>query len=290
MPVPRQIADPAEMQRAALGWRAAGKRIAFVPTMGYLHEGHAALMRDARTRGDVLVLSIFVNPTQFGPGEDFERYPRDLPRDLAIAEKEGADVVFLPTRDAMYPPGHATFVEVSGVADPLEGEKRPGHFRGVATVVLKLFQCVQPDVAVFGQKDWQQLAVIRRMAADLDLPVEVAGHPIVREPDGLAMSSRNTYLSPAERARALSLSRALVKTEALFRGGERAASALVGAALAEIAPEPAGAVPVTVDYVALVDPDTMRAVDPAPERALLALAVRVGKTRLIDNRLLTTTR
>ena len=281
----KQIADPAEMQAAALAWRASGKRIAFVPTMGFLHEGHATLLRDARKKGDVLVLSIFVNPTQFGPNEDFERYPRDLPRDLAIAAKEKTDCVFLPTREAMYPAGHSTRVDVAGVAEPLEGEKRPGHFSGVATVVLKLFECVQPHVAVFGEKDWQQLAVLRRMGRDLNLPVEIAGHPIVREPDGLAMSSRNTYLSPEERVRALSLSRGLAKAEALFRGGERRAAALVGAALAEIAPSPAP-IPVTVDYVALVDPDTMRAVDPAPSRALIALAVRVGKTRLIDNRLL----
>ena len=280
MSTPRQIADPAEMQREALAWRAVGKRIAFVPTMGYLHEGHAALLRDGRKRGDVLVLSIFVNPTQFGPHEDFERYPRDLPRDLAIAEKEGTDVVFLPAKEAMYPAGHSTYVDVGGVSEPLEGEKRPGHFRGVATIVTKLFGCVQPHAAIFGQKDWQQLAVIRRMVADLSLPVEVVGHPIVRESDGLALSSRNVYLSAAERARALGLSRGLAKAEALFRSGERRASALVSAAKAEIAPDAS----VVIEYVALVDPDTLRAVDPAPSRALMALAVKVGKTRLIDNR------
>ena len=282
MAAPRRIEDPAEMQREALAWRAAGKRIAFVPTMGFLHEGHAALLRDARTRGDVLVLSIFVNPTQFGPNEDLDRYPRDLPRDLAIAEREGTDVVFLPTRETMYPAGYSTYVEVGGVSEPLEGEKRPGHFKGVATIVSKLFLCVQPHAAVFGQKDWQQLAVIRRMTADLNLPVEIVGHPIVREPDGLALSSRNVYLSPAERARALSLSRGLAAADALFRSGERRAPVLVGAAMTELAPD-AG---VVVEYVALVDPDTLRAVDPAPARALMALAVKVGKTRLIDNRVL----
>ena len=270
------------MQDRALQWRATGKRIAFVPTMGFLHAGHAALLADARRRGDVLVLSIFVNPTQFGPNEDFDRYPRDVPRDLALAEREGADVVFLPTRESMYPAGHSTAVDVAGVAEPLEGEKRPGHFRGVATVVLKLFQCVQPHVAVFGQKDWQQLAVIRRMTVDLDLPVEIVGHPIVREPDGLALSSRNVYLSPDERARALSLSRGLANAEAMFKKGERRAAALVGAATSEIDSAKAGG----IEYVALVDPDTMRAVDQAGDRALMALAVRVGKTRLIDNRLL----
>jgi len=283
MATPRQIADPKEMQREALAWRAAGKRIAFVPTMGFLHEGHAALLRDGRKRGDVLVLSIFVNPTQFGPHEDFDRYPRDLPRDLAIADKEGTDVVFLPTKDAMYPAGYSTYVDVGGVSEPLEGEKRPGHFRGVATIVSKLFTTVQPHAAIFGQKDWQQLAVIRRMTADLSLPVEIVGHPIVREPDGLALSSRNVYLSPAERARALGLSRGLGKAESLFASGERRAASLIAEATAEIAPD-AG---VVIEYVALVDPDTLRAVDPAPARALMALAVKVGKTRLIDNRVFT---
>lgn len=282
MPAPDCIASPQEMQRTALAARAAGQRIAFVPTMGFLHEGHAALLRDARKRGDLLVLSIFVNPTQFGPHEDFDRYPRDMPRDLAIAGKEGTDLVFTPTRETMYPAGYSTYVEVSGVAEPLEGEKRPGHFRGVATVVLKLFQCVQPHVAVFGQKDWQQLAVIRRMTADMSLPIEIVGHPIVREPDGLAMSSRNVYLSPAERLRALALSRGLGKAQALFESGERSSAKLVGAATDEIA---TGDPPVSIEYVALVDPDTMRAVDPAGPKALMALAVKVGKTRLIDNRL-----
>lgn len=282
MSAPQTIASPREMQDRALQIRTEGKTIAFVPTMGFLHAGHAALLADARRRGDVLVLSIFVNPTQFGPHEDFDRYPRDMPRDMAIAEAEGADLVFVPTRESMYPAGHSTAVEVSGVAEPLEGEKRPGHFRGVATVVLKLFQCVQPHVAVFGQKDWQQLAVIRRMTADLDLPVEIVGHPIVREPDGLALSSRNVYLSPEERIRALSLSRGLAKAEALFKKGERDAAALIGTATAEIDGVKAG----QIEYVALVDPDTMRAVDLAQDRALMAMAVKVGKTRLIDNRLL----
>ncbi len=273
-----RIPDPQVMQQRALAWRAQGLRVAFVPTMGYLHEGHATLLRDARKRGDVLVLSIFVNPTQFGPNEDFDRYPRDLDRDLSIAGKENTDVVFLPTREAMYPAGFSTYVQPGVVAEPLEGKHRPGHFKGVATVVLKLFQCVQPHVAVFGEKDWQQLAVIRRMARDLDLPVEVAGHPIVREPDGLAMSSRNVYLSPAERARALSLSRALGKTEAAWKSGERARASLEALARETIDAD-------SIDYAALVDPDSMEpAADGAP-RALLALAVRIGKTRLIDNRL-----
>lgn len=287
MAEPRQIADPASLQREMLAARAAGKRIAFVPTMGYLHEGHAALLRDARRRGDLLVLSIFVNPTQFGPHEDFDRYPRDVPRDLTIAEKEGVDVVFLPTKESMYPPGASTAVDVAGVSEPLEGEKRPGHFRGVATVVAKLFLIVQPHVAVFGEKDWQQLAVLRRMTADLNLPVEIVGHPIVREPDGLALSSRNVYLSPSERTRALSLSRSLAECESLFRGGERDPAALRAAAEQILRHEgPDAAIPVTIDYVAIVDPDTMQPAAAGAPRMLVALAVRVGRTRLIDNRLL----
>jgi pantoate--beta-alanine ligase len=274
------------MQAEALALRASGKRIAFVPTMGFLHEGHATLLRHARTRADVLVLSIFVNPTQFGPTEDFDRYPRDLPRDLAIAAKEGTDLVFLPTPQSMYLPGAATSVEVASVAQPLEGEKRPGHFRGVATVVSKLFLLVQPHLAVFGQKDWQQLAVIRRMTADLNLPVEIIGHPIVRESDGLAMSSRNVYLSPAERIRALSLSRSLGLAETAWRKGERDPAMLRAMAEKEIRHEPEGTIAVSIDYVAVVDPDSMQPAPVGASRMLVALAVKVGKTRLIDNRLL----
>ena len=286
MHAPRQIDSPAEMQREALMLHAQGRRIAFVPTMGFLHEGHAALLRDARKRADVLVLSIFVNPTQFGPNEDFDRYPRDLPRDLAIAEREGTDLVFLPTKDSMYPAGASTFVDVAGVAEPLEGEKRPGHFRGVATVVAKLFLVVQPHIAVFGQKDWQQLAVIRRMTADLNIPVEIVGHPIVRESDGLALSSRNVYLSASERTRALTLSRALGLADAAWRSGERDPERLRALAASEIRHEPDAAIPVSIDYVAVADPDTMRPSEKNAARMLMALAVRVGKTRLIDNRLL----
>lgn len=277
---PRQIADPREMQKTALELRAAGRKISFVPTMGFLHEGHAALLRDARKRGDVLVLSIFVNPTQFGPHEDFDRYPRDLPRDLGIATKEGTDLVFLPTKETMYPPGAATFVDVKDVAEPLEGEKRPGHFRGVATVVTKLFLLVQPHIAVFGQKDWQQLAVIRRMTTDLDLPVEIVGHPIVREADGLALSSRNVYLSPAERTHALGLSRGLGLAETAWKKGERDPEKLRAITTAEIQAQP-----VTIEYVAVVDPASMRPATTGAAKMLMALAVKVGKTRLIDNRL-----
>ncbi|HWU40139.1 MAG TPA: pantoate--beta-alanine ligase, partial [Candidatus Acidoferrum sp.] len=200
-----------EMQQTALGLKRQGKTIAFVPTMGYLHEGHASLLREGRTRGDVLVLSIFVNPIQFGQNEDLDSYPRDRERDCRTAEACGVDIVFFPTSAGMYPPGFQTGVAVRELSQSLCGASRPGHFDGVATVVTKLLNIVQPDVALFGCKDYQQLAVIRCMAADLNLPVQVVGMPIVREADGLAMSSRNSYLSPTERQAALCLSRALVR-------------------------------------------------------------------------------
>src|ERR1700757_2917096 len=210
------IRTPAEMRVRASALRAQGKKIAFVPTMGYLHAGHVSLMEAARSAGDVAVLSIFVNPTQFGPKEDLSRYPRDLEGDLAKAECAGVDVAYVPDAAAMYPDGYQTFVEVEELQKGLCGASRPGHFRGVATVVLKLFHAVQPHVALFGRKDYQQLQVLTRMAHDLDLGVEVVGMPIVREPDGLAMSSRNAYLSPDERLRALALSRALLAARETF--------------------------------------------------------------------------
>ncbi len=204
--------------------RMRGERMAFVPTMGALHEGHVALLREGRRRGDKLVLSIFVNPTQFGPNEDLARYPRDLPGDLAKAAGAGTDVAFVPEAADMYPPGHQTVVEVRELARGLDGAFRPGHFAGVATVVAKLFNIVPPDLAIFGEKDFQQLAIVRRMVADLAMPIEIVGIPTVREPDGLAMSSRNAYLSPAERARALSLSRALFAARDRAAAGERDAA------------------------------------------------------------------
>ncbi|MBZ0233657.1 MAG: pantoate--beta-alanine ligase, partial [Deltaproteobacteria bacterium] len=215
------IREPRAMRARVEDIRRDGLRIAVVPTMGYLHEGHLSLLRAARARADVVILTIFVNPTQFGPSEDLSRYPRDEDGDLAKARPCGVDLAFCPDVAAMYPAGAQTFVEVRELAKPLCGEKRPGHFAGVATVVTKLFNLTQPHVAFFGEKDFQQLAVIRRMVRDLDQGVEIVGMPIVREPDGLAMSSRNAYLSPAERRDALSLSAGLAAAEAAFRAGER---------------------------------------------------------------------
>jgi pantoate--beta-alanine ligase len=262
--------------------RRAGNRIALVPTMGFLHRGHLCLVRDAKARADRLVVSVFVNPTQFGPGEDFTEYPRDLERDCELLQAEGVDVLFHPALTEMYPQGAQTHVEVERLSLPLCGALRPGHFRGVATVVTKLFNIVQPHVAVFGEKDYQQLQVIRRLVRDLSLGVEIVGHPIVRENDGLAMSSRNAYLTEAERAAALCLSRALCKAERLCKRGETSARALVRQVLGELVKEPL----VRVEYVRLCDAETLDEIETIEGKAVLALAVRVGKARLIDNRLL----
>jgi pantoate--beta-alanine ligase len=279
MPRPEILRTPQEMQRRADAERAAGRRIAFVPTMGYLHRGHVSLLEEGRRRGDLLVLSIFVNPTQFGPQEDLDRYPRDLDGDLAKAAAAGTDVVYLPTAAAMYPAGYQTYVEVGAVSEGLCGERRPGHFRGVATVVTKLFNAVKPHVALFGEKDYQQLQVVRRMVRDLDLDVEVVGLPTVREADGLAMSSRNAYLGPDERARATCLHHA----RAAVVGGERDAAALVTRAAAVIA---AGH-PTRVDYVEVRDAETLAPITRLEAPAVMALAVFFGATRLIDNVVLT---
>jgi pantoate--beta-alanine ligase len=268
-----------EMQRLSRSSRALGTTIALVPTMGYLHEGHASLMREGRRLGGLLVTSIFVNPAQFGPGEDFATYPRDMERDMEIAAAAGVDVIFAPAAPAIYPEGYQIFVEVGKLTLPLCGAGRPGHFRGVTTVVCKLFNIVQPGIALFGRKDYQQLAVIRRMVADLNIPVEIIGMPTFREPDGLAMSSRNAYLSPTERSAALSLSRSLEAAKALYLQGERDTTSLRNRAMAVIGAEPAA----TVEYVELVDGDTLEEKEKADDRTLLALAVRIGKTRLIDN-------
>jgi pantoate--beta-alanine ligase len=251
--------------------------------MGALHEGHLALVREAKRRAGFVVVTIFVNPTQFGPSEDLARYPRDLPRDLAKAEAAGASAVFAPEASAMYVEGDETRVRVSSLAVPLCGQYRPGHFEGVATVVAKLFILAGDSVAVFGRKDYQQLAVIRRMVLDLFLPVEVVGHPIVRERDGLAMSSRNAYLSPDERKRALALSRGLDAAERLFASGEREAAVLRQAARAEVEK-----VATSIDYVEVADPDRLApyGAGPVGARALVAVAARVGATRLIDNMVL----
>jgi pantoate--beta-alanine ligase len=275
---PAIIRDPAAMSAWSESCRRNDQRIAFVPTMGALHEGHVSLLREGRRRGDKLVLSIFVNPTQFGPNEDLSRYPRDLDGDLAKAASAGTDVAYVPDAAAVYPPGHQTFVEVRELGQGLCGQHRPGHFTGVATVVAKLFNVVRPHVALFGEKDFQQLAVIRRMVLDLDMPIEIVGLPIVREPDGLAMSSRNRYLSPEERARALSLSRALAAARALVDAGERKTAALIAAAHATLESQVD-----KIDYVELRAADTLTPMTTVDRPAVLLIAAFVGRTRLIDN-------
>ncbi|HOB75950.1 MAG TPA: pantoate--beta-alanine ligase [Phycisphaerae bacterium] len=259
--------------------RKAGRRIGFVPTMGALHEGHRSLMRAARAACDEVIVSIFVNPTQFGPGEDFERYPRPLEADLAACREEGVGAAFCPSVAEMYPPDSVTTVTVSRLTEGLCGAHRPGHFNGVTTVVTKLFNIVQPDVAFFGQKDAQQAAVIRRMVRDLCMPVEIVVCPTVREPDGLAISSRNSYLSAGERAQALSLSAALRWAEAQVRAGQRDVESLVREMRRQI--DAAG--PCGIDYIEIVDADDLRPKAVVEGRCLIALAVRIGNTRLIDN-------
>lgn len=276
------LANIASMRRWSADAHAAGQRVALVPTMGYLHAGHTSLVRLARERAQQVVASIFVNPTQFGASEDLAAYPRDLERDKAMLSEAGADALFLPTEAMMYPPGHQTSVSVAEVTRGLCGASRPVHFRGVATIVTKLFNIVRPDVAVFGRKDFQQLVAIRRMAADLDYDIEIIGGPIVREDDGVAMSSRNAYLKPAERVAARCLSRALSEARALAAAGERNASAILAAADARIAAEPLA----QIDYATLVDPETLTPIDTLDGPALLALAVQIGRARLIDNEVL----
>ena len=276
------ISSIVHMQALAIAPEREGRRIAFVPTMGYLHEGHVSLLREGRKRGDVLVLSIFVNPIQFGKNEDLDSYPKNMERDFKIADECGVDIVFIPTAEEMYPDGFQTGVTVRNVTLPLCGASRPGHFDGVATVVTKLFNIVRPDVAFFGCKDFQQLAVIRRMTADLNVPVEIVGMPIVREADGLAMSSRNSYLSPAERQSALCLSRAITLARELFVGGECSVDVLAREVRAVIEQESAA----TIEYVELRDGTTLYEQEVADRSTLLALAVKIGQTRLIDNTVL----
>lgn len=269
-----------ETLNAVANARKRGVRIGFVPTMGFLHEGHLSLVTEARKEGaDFVVVSIFVNPKQFGPNEDFEKYPRDEARDAALLERETVDLLFLPPVGVMYPPGSQTTVSVSGVARPLEGTRRPGHFDGVATVVLKLFNIVQPDLAVFGRKDAQQCAVIERMVRDLDVPVRLVFGETLRDHDGLAMSSRNSYLSVEERAKAPALHRALRAGEEAITHGIHDVAA-VESLMTKMAAETAG---VTVDYLAVVDPLTFEPPVDFNRPILLAGAVRIGKTRLIDN-------
>jgi pantoate--beta-alanine ligase len=267
------------MQALAIAPERGERRIVFVPTMGYLHEGHASLLREGRKRGEVLVLSIFVNPIQFGVHEDLDRYPRDLENDCRIANECGVDIVFIPTAAEMYPPAFQTGVTVRDLALPLCGASRAGHFDGVATVVTKLFNIVRPDVALFGCKDYQQLAVIRRMTTDLNLPIEIVGMPIVREADGLAMSSRNAYLSPYERQSALCLIRAITRARELFATGERSVAVLLNEVRTVIEREPIAA----IDYIEIRDGELLHELEVADSGTLLAVAVKIGQTRLIDN-------
>ena len=273
------IRSVATMKALAREWRREGKRIGLVPTMGYLHDGHLSLVRESKARADVTVVSIFVNPTQFGPNEDFTKYPRDLDKDSAYLKAAGVDALFYPEAAEVYPPGYRTFVEVEGLQDRLCGRSRPGHFKGVATVVLKLFDIVSPDFAIFGAKDAQQVLIIKRMAADLDLDVGIVTCPIVREPDGLALSSRNAYLDPAGRRAARVLSTSLRWAEKAVAAGERDASRLVAGVRAILETEPLA----RVDYAEAVDPDNLEPVTELRGEVLLALAVFIGATRLIDN-------
>jgi len=274
------IEKVAPMQKTSRQIRSSGKTIAFVPTMGFLHDGHLELLRQGRERADVLILSIFVNPTQFGPAEDYAKYPRDMEGDLKKAESAGTDIVFTPPVSEMYPEGSQTTVKVKNLPEHLCGLSRPGHFEGVATVVTKLFNIIMPHVAIFGQKDFQQLAVIRRMAADLNMDLEILGIPTVREPDGLAMSSRNKYLNPEERKSALCLKKSIDMAIAMIKDGESDAERIKSSIRKLITSHPF----TDIDYISLCDPATLDDINTINKKTLLAIAVRVGKTRLIDNR------
>jgi len=271
------------MLEASRRWRVEGRSIGLVPTMGALHAGHLSLVELARGENDIVVVSIFVNPIQFGPGEDFERYPRDLARDTQMLARAEVDAIYQPSLQVMYPRDSTTRVHVGGVAEPLEGERRPGHFEGVATVVTKLFAAVEPDRAYFGQKDAQQVAVVQRLTRDLDLGVEVRVGPIVREPDGLALSSRNVYLDAGERKAALALSAALREAATAYASGERDPGRLHAVLEARLRAEPL----VQVDYAEVVDPATFRKPAGALSELLAVVAARIGKTRLLDNHDLT---
>lgn len=276
------ISDPRDMHGLAREWRGQGLKAVLVPTMGFFHQGHVSLMDYGRTIGDKLVVSLFVNPTQFGPAEDLARYPRDLDRDARLAREAGVDILYTPEAASMYPPGYQTFVTVRELSQGLCGGSRPGHFQGVATVVLKLLNQVSPQVAVFGEKDYQQLQVVKRMVADLDVPTEIVGRPIVRESDGLAMSSRNTYLNPEERAAALCLYRALLAARELVVSGAKSRDNILEAVRQIVTATPH----TSIDYAALVNPQTLQEVDALEGEARLLLAVWINRTRLIDNTLL----
>jgi len=278
---PRIISAADELRQVVSAARSRGATIGVVPTMGALHAGHLSLVEACRRECDLVVVTIFVNPTQFGPNEDFTRYPRDLAADVRLLSASGADLVFAPETTAMYGPRHATFVELSGPALALEGDARPSHFRGVATIVLKLFNLVAPDRAYFGRKDYQQSLVVKRMTADLDLPIEIVVCPIVREADGLAMSSRNVYLSAAERARALAISQCLAAARRQVAEGERSAAKIIAAITQRLQ-----AAELAIDYVAICDPDSLAPVERVDRQAVALVAARVGSTRLIDNELI----
>ncbi|MFC1502104.1 pantoate--beta-alanine ligase [bacterium] len=273
------IKDIHEMQEAAESLRRSGKIIGFVPTMGYLHDGHLSLIHIARKRADVVIISIFVNPTQFGQNEDLGKYPRDFKRDEKLAEEAGTDIIFYPSEENMYPGGYRTYVSVEKITEALCGASRPNHFRGVTTVCAKLFNTVKPHFAVFGQKDAQQAVVIQRMVTDLNLELEIVVGPIVREKDGLAMSSRNTYLTPDQRQDALSLYQSLHLAKSMIDGGERDTGNLIKA-MQELIQSKNNT---RVDYIQIVHPETLQSLDRIQENALIALAVFVGDTRLIDN-------
>jgi len=274
-----RTADPEELTRQVAAWKAAGERVAFVPTMGALHEGHLSLVHRARELAPHVVASVFVNPAQFGPGEDFESYPRDLDGDAAKLESAGCELIFEPEVETIYPPGYSTWIDVEGPSEGFEADQRPGHFRGVATVVYRLFRLVRPDLAVFGEKDAQQLAVVYKLARELATGVEIVGAPIVREDDGLAMSSRNVYLDPEERRAAAVLSRSLRQAEAAIRAGERRAAELIRQVRAELESEPRA----EIDYVAVVDAETFRPIETLVGHSVIPIAVRIGRTRLLDN-------
>lgn len=275
----RSIDEIEEVRAVVRSARAKETKVGLVPTMGALHEGHVSLVRRAKDLSDVVVLSIFVNPAQFGRGEDFDRYPRDLPRDAGLAAEAGVDILFTPAVDEIYPEGFSTYATVEGISDRYEGAARPGHFRGVATVVLKLLHLVQPDVAVFGQKDAQQTAVIKRLVKDLDMDVEVVVAPTLREKDGLAMSSRNAYLDPRDRAAAVILSAALKRAEGRVVEGELDARRIAASLAEEIAHEPLA----TLDYADVVSPSAFAPVDVVEAGCLAIVAARFGSTRLLDN-------
>ena len=276
------ISEPRDMQARTREWRRQGRKIVLVPTMGFFHQGHMSLMEYGRTVGDKLVVSLFVNPTQFGPAEDLARYPRDLDRDAKLARQAGVDVLYTPEAPSMYPEGYQTYVSVEELSQGLCGSSRPGHFRGVATAVLKLINQVAPDVAVFGEKDYQQLLVVKRMVADLDVACEIVGRPIVREPDGLALSSRNTYLNLEERGAALCLYRGLLTARELVAAGENSREKIIAAVEGIISRTPF----TRIEYVSLMDPETLQEVEAVSGAARLLMAVWVNNTRLIDNTLL----